>query len=213
MNKLKYILILFTLFNSIKTSNIQYISSRYLRKKILWQKSTLTYSLIGDVSAYNQTSFDAVRQVLNDAFNEWQSNSCFKFNDITPNHHTADIKIIFTNDRLSMKNNNNILYNHEKCDRKFRGSAAHAYFRYHKKYPANIHVNNEFFWLESKPLSGTVSLRTVLLHEIGHVLGLFHSDHLDSVMYEYIFTNQIKSITSNDKNDLYNIYSSTSLCK
>jgi predicted Zn-dependent protease len=205
-NKPKYILVLFTLFKLINTSYI-HASSRYLRKKIQWQKSTLTYTLMGNVSAYNQTSFDSARQALNDAFHEWQINSCFKFVDVTPNNHMADIKIIFTNDR---SNNQNM---HDKCDRKFKGSAAHAFFRYHKKFPANIHINNEFFWIESKPLSGTVSLRTVLLHEIGHVLGLFHSDHLDSVMYEYIFTNQIKSITNNDKNDLSNIYSSSSLCK
>jgi predicted Zn-dependent protease len=67
-------------------------------------------------------------------------------------------------------------------------------------------MNNEFFWMESKP-SGSVSLKTVLLHEIGHVLGLFHSELTDSVMYEYIFTNQIKRIHEVDKQDLRKIYS------
>ena len=60
--------------------------------------------------------------------------------------------------------------------------------------------------MESKP-SGSVSLKTVLLHEIGHVLGLFHSELTDSVMYEYIFTNQIKRIHEVDKQDLRKIYS------
>jgi predicted Zn-dependent protease len=60
--------------------------------------------------------------------------------------------------------------------------------------------------MESNP-SGSVSFKTVLLHEIGHILGLFHSHSIESVMYEYIFTNQVKQIIEIDRNDLNEIYS------
>ena len=38
--------------------------------------------------------------------------------------------------------------------------AGHAFFRNHDKFPAQIHVNNELFWLESTSPPGNISLRT-----------------------------------------------------
>lgn len=176
-------------------------SSRYYSKRALWNQTALSYSLLGNVAERNQTSLQSVRKVLRDSFQEWQNNSCFNFIEVTPSL-TADIKIIFTND----KSNKN--YYHKSCERRFRGTAAHAFFRYHKKYPANIHINNEIFWMESKSPSGSISLKTVLLHEIGHVLGLFHSDDHNSVMYQYIFTNTVKQVTFKDKNEIFFMYKS-----
>ncbi|CAF0779458.1 unnamed protein product [Brachionus calyciflorus] len=147
------------------------VASRYVPKRALWNKYILSYSLDGNVSDKNQTSFLAVKKALFDAFHDWEMNSCFDFIDVTPSQK-SDIKILFTNDKI----------NHKDCNRKFRGTAAHAFYRYHKKFPAHIHINNEIFWMESKKPSGSISLKTVLLHEIGHVLGLYHSDDQKSVM-------------------------------
>lgn len=72
-------------------------------------------------------------------------------------------------------------------------------------------MNNEVFWIESYKMSGSVSLKTVLLHEIGHVLGLFHSVDLNSVMYQYIFTNRVQSISQTDRDSLKGLYDS--FCK
>ncbi|RMZ99131.1 metalloendo ase 1-like [Brachionus plicatilis] len=166
---------------------------RYTPRMARWSKYNLTYSLSGDVSDKNQTSLEAAKKALGDAFSDWQSVSCFVFSEATLN---ADIKIVFTNDKSG----------HLNCNRKFHGTAAHAFFKYHRKYPATIHLNNEIFWMESKSPSGNISLKTVLLHEIGHVLGLYHSDDKDSVMYEGIFTNVIKSLASDDKKALQKLF-------
>ena len=60
--------------------------------------------------------------------------------------------------------------------------------------------------MESNKPSGSVSLKTVFLHEIGHVLGLFHSLDLNSVMYQYIFTNRVQPISQTDRNSLNKLY-------
>lgn len=60
--------------------------------------------------------------------------------------------------------------------------------------------------MESKNPPGSISLKTVLLHEIGHVLGLYHSKDLNSVMYEFIFTNRVLTISYKDRNDLNKLY-------
>lgn len=194
--------------NESKQHKRSVTNSRYYLKRIIWDKRVLTYSLFGNSAAKNQTKFKTLKNSLRESFDEWQNNSCFKFIDQTPSK-LADIKIIFTNDQYAAKIVTDPLslnYTHQNCERRLKGRAGHAFFRYHKKFPAQIHMNNEIFWMESKP-SGGISLKTVLLHEIGHVLGLFHSDMTDSVMYEYIFTNQIKHINQIDKQDLYRIYS------
>jgi predicted Zn-dependent protease len=199
-------------------------TSLYL-KQIQWPKVDLTYSLIGNVASKNQTQTRAVENTLRDAFDEWERNSCFRFTRIIRNLSNADIKIIFTNDRnyaqinqqqqqkQQQLNGTNVQnnYYHRNCTRKFRGSVAHAFFRYNKKFPAHIHVNNEMFWIESRPMSGSISLRTIILHEIGHIMGLFHSSDAESVMFEYVYTNQVKRISPGDRAELAKIYKD--LCK
>ena len=95
--------------------------SKHNKERVLWNKSLITYSLFGNVAAYNQTSYAAVKKALSQSFAEWQSNSCFKFKDVTPSYN-ADIKIIFTNDRLRnspkrVENPYSIDYTHHNCER------------------------------------------------------------------------------------------------
>lgn len=56
---------------------------------------------------------------------------------------------------------------------------------------ADIRINAQnytFYGLSSVP--GSVSMESLALHEIGHVLGLKHNDSLPSVMATYLRTNQ-----------------------
>lgn len=210
LNFLVFVLVLGANATSIVKSKRSAIGSHYYySKKILWNRKSLTYTLTGNVAFRNQTELETVTNVLKESFNEWEKNSCFSFFDARTSSLSADIKVIFTNDRNDTKSK--LEFGHKNCDRRFRGAAAHAFFRNHKKYSANIHVNNEIFWMESKEPKGTISLKTVLLHEIGHVLGLYHSVDINSVMYENIFTNSIKKISIKDKENLEYLY--RFLCK
>lgn len=200
----------------VKRSSQSGFKSSYLFKKALWTKSQLTYSLHGRVESKNQTKFDTVRRVLEEAFQEWEKNSCFLFKDLTDDtslKYLTDIKIIFTNDRLTSKDlilaDGTHSQSHlRKCERLFKatGNAAHAFFRNHKLFPAQIHVNNEFFWMESHKMPGNISLKTLLLHEIGHVLGLMHSKDHEAVMHEFIYTNSVKQISLTDRISLNKLY-------
>lgn len=190
----KYFFILYLIVQTFFANGYIRPGYKYTPRRARWFLYNLTYSLTGVISDKNQTSLQSAKKALNDAFSNWQSISCFEFFDVTPSLN-ANIKIVFTNDKID-----------HHCNRKFHGTAAHAFFKYHNKYPATIHVNNEIFWMESKNPPGSISLKTVLLHEIGHVLGLYHSDKKDSVMYQDIFTNKIKIISDDDKKALDYIY-------
>jgi hypothetical protein len=116
------------------------INSRYYLKRIIWDKKLLTYALFGNLAPKNQTSLLNIKLALREAFDEWQNNSCFKFIDQTPSK-SADIKIIFTSDQYAPKLVTDPLmsnYTHQNCERKLKGRAGHAFFRYHKKFPGKI---------------------------------------------------------------------------
>lgn len=160
----------------------------------LWKNFDLTYTVLGNFAYYNQTQPYTVMNVIRNAFDTWQKNSPYKFTDKTPSKDT-EIKIIFTNDKTFFNDENNNKYIKHECDRQFKNSIAHAFYSDHSKYPGEIHINNEYSWIESTNPQGSISLETILLHEIGHILGLGHSSDPDSIMYPHIYTNQIKSIS------------------
>jgi hypothetical protein len=109
-------------------------NSRYYLKRIIWDKRVLSYSLFGKIANKNQTTLKSIKRSMREAFFEWEKNSCFKFVDLTPSR-LADIKIIFTNDQYSsnfIKTNDplSINYTHQNCERRLKGRAGHAFFRF-----------------------------------------------------------------------------------
>ena len=125
-------------------------NSRYYLKRIIWDKQLLTYALFGNLAHRNQTSLSNIKRALRDAFDEWQNNSCFKFIDQTPSK-SADIKIIFTSDQYAPQLVTDPLisnYTHQNCERRLKGRAGHAFFRYHKKFPGKIVLILIFFSLK-----------------------------------------------------------------
>ena len=115
-------------------------NSRYYLKRIIWDKRVLTYSLFGKIANKNQTTLKSIKRSMREAFWEWEKNSCFKFVDSTPSK-LADIKIIFTNDQYFSDLNGatsssdplSINYTHQNCERRLKGRAGHAFFRFNFK--------------------------------------------------------------------------------
>jgi hypothetical protein len=188
-----------------RSSYAKFHDEKNLHKRI-WNKPILTYAIMGQIAFRNQTNSDLTKNVIRCAFEDWQRHSPYKFYE-TLDQDQADLKVIFTRDNEDESENNISLqhYQHD-CDRKLKNSAAHAYFADHPTYSGEIHVNNEYIWLESSKPSGSISLKTVILHEIGHTLGLIHSMETDSIMYPFIYTNELKNISRQDDIDVHMLY-------
>lgn len=64
----------------------------------------------------------------------------------------------------------------------------------------SIRFNNSFMFFSgarSKQF-GLISFRSVMLHELGHALGLDHNPNKDSVMYAYLNTDEVKLTLSKE---------------
>eukprot|EP00092_Neocalanus_flemingeri_P049169 GFUD01056418.1.p1 GENE.GFUD01056418.1~~GFUD01056418.1.p1 ORF type:complete len:294 (+),score=70.45 GFUD01056418.1:109-990(+) len=129
-----------------------------------WQKQELTFSILNYPTTSRLSNKDVDRAVEK-AFSIWQkgSNLVFKRN----NFGTADIEISFGK------------YDHGD-DQPFDGQGgtlAHAFF---PQFGGDIHVDDSENWTVDE-FNGKDFLQTIV-HELGHSLGLDHSDVTSSVM-------------------------------
>ncbi len=125
---------------------------------------------------------------IQNAFNTWSQYSKFAFSR-TYNLSQADIELSFEG------------VHHLNCDTFDTATLAHATVgTYNGAPPAFIHFNT------TKTFSMTSSgnnLEAVALHEIGHVLGLYHNPNSSAVMYEDY--NYLLDLTHYDLSAFYNI--------
>ena len=139
---------------------------RYALQGSKWRKQRLSYQVMRYPSSSSLTKRDVDRTVEK-AFDMWETASGLEFVNAGENSIDADIEISFAS------------YEHGDGD-PFDGpggTLAHAYF---PEFGGDVHMDDTEQWtLESE--RGTNLLQT-LTHEIGHSLGLSHSDIRDSVM-------------------------------
>lgn len=141
-------------------------------------QSDLTY-------AFGRNFPDSFVPPVVSAFDEWASGSGYFTFSRVADIVTSDLKISFQ--RMS------------HGDRDFNGTGgtiAHAFA------PTNgtLHFDADENWsLGPGPVANAIDFKSVALHEIGHLLGLSHSEHQDAVMWRSISRGVVKDkLTSDD---------------
>ncbi|CAL0331494.1 unnamed protein product [Lupinus luteus] len=147
--------------------------------------------------------------VFTDAFNRWSEAiaelNLTKLIFTETNYNTSDIKIGFY-----ILNNNvedvvaGTLIRYQEGSYNGNGNKIVGDIRLDSsKYWILPGYNGTWSWLD-----GRFDLGTVAMHQIGHILGLSHSQLANSVMYPSISTtNEIKlELTADDKNNILNVF-------
>uniref|UniRef100_A0A914QBY5 Peptidase metallopeptidase domain-containing protein n=1 Tax=Panagrolaimus davidi TaxID=227884 RepID=A0A914QBY5_9BILA len=156
-----------------------------------WTKDIIMYSLVGPFSSDVPVSILGI--VMRDAFPLWSKHipkdfietvDIIDFDNETLNFQKAAIKIGF----WKRSHGDNVIFDGNG------GIVAHT------ENNRNLHYDIEEKWHvyseNEVEMNGTMDLSTVTLHEIGHILGLPHSNNSESIMYPYF-------INPFDKNQKY----------
>ena len=132
-----------------------------------WNKNILSYCIMNLTPKLTEES---INQQIDSAFKVWKKNSALKFIKVKPNE-PCDIKISF----CQKEHGDGFPFNGRG------GVLAHGF------YPGggiggDLHFDAEENWVDKKTPPGH-NLFVVSVHEIGHCLGLTHSNNAESVMY------------------------------
>lgn len=138
-------------------------------------------------NTYKTFSKDLIENVLDQAFKSWEKYINLSFQKTSDLSKNPIIKIgFFKKDHV--------------CDEKFDGKSgilAHATFPIYTS-KLFIHFDSDENWcFDEKMLSCKLSIKfyNIALHEIGHILGLTHSQCVKSIMHEKY--NRFKNSLSN----------------
>jgi hypothetical protein len=138
-----------------------------------------------------------MKELAQKAFDQWESVSNLKFNY---NSVKPDILISFSN--TLFQHNHNSRCQKGICSSSFDGKGnvlAHGFFPNNNEC-LGIHFDkseNWYFGESGNTPDGQINFYTVLLHEIGHTLGIEHSANNNSIMYAY-YKGDIDKLTQDD---------------
>lgn len=143
-----------------------------------------------------------ILKVTQAAFDVWSKHADIKFE-----HNNINPDITISNKRKIHKfqRSSNI------CIYKFDGIGGvlgHAYYPDETNSPIEIHIDADEKWylkMDNQAPKNMTNLFVTLIHEIGHSLGLGHSNDPNSVMYAFYNTDDIKLELQTD--DIYGIQS------
>lgn len=164
------------------------------RLRSRWQKDDLTYVIYSFTSDIDQ---ETQRQIFRQAFDTWSSVTPLNFTEVNTAGE-ADIIIGFGWGRHCE------LYQASGApcgpDPGFdapMGILAHCYFPGQGNISGDAHFDENEFWGQNSE-SGKISLLSTAIHELGHGLGLEHSQDPNAIMYGQYNPNNPKTTLSND---------------
>ncbi|WCJ20891.1 Metalloendoproteinase 3-MMP [Euphorbia peplus] len=156
-------------------------------------KYQLTYTFKSGIPVEEILSEQEVKSAFSQAFRSWEGASRFKFQEV-PEGSSADIVIGF------------FKRDHGDGDA-FDGPGmvlAHSFF----PEDGRSHYDGEESW-STNPDDTQMDLQSVVLHELGHVLGLGHSRDPEAIMYSGIAPGTIKrELTQDDIDGIQALYDS-----
>ncbi|KAJ1389887.1 PGBD-like superfamily [Sesbania bispinosa] len=132
---------------------------------------------------------DGVKSLFRDAFNRWSNVTLLNFTETT-SFNDSDIKIVFV-----------------KFDGK-GGMVGSADTNYSMSV-GDIYLDSEEQWvLPSEKVSeeDDVDLESVVMHQVGHLLGLGHSSVEEAVMYPIVLQEKKTELTNDDLQRIKQIY-------
>lgn len=157
-----------------------------------WNKVNLKYYFInGTRHLSNNVAHNAVKE----AFAIWAGNSVLTFTEVS-SRDQADIKISWSTGNHGDGDQNSFDGN--------SGVLAHAYYPYPAggRYAGELHFDDDEIWTTN---GVGVDLTTVALHEIGHLLGIQHTDDTQAIMQPF-YNGPNRHLGLDDLLAIWNLY-------
>lgn len=157
-----------------------------------------------NISWHFPLSNSKMKEIVTKVFNIWQEVTNLKFTYSTKN---PDILISFSGKQFNHTNSprcqtGNCVFNFDGNG----GVLAHASFPNNDNC-VEVHLDSNEDWYYEYDIApeSKVSLFAVLLHEIGHSLGLPHSKDVNSIMFGY-YSGYVMELSQNDIDTTRNLY-------
>lgn len=149
-----------------------------------WPKNSLSYKYLNSTSDLPE---NRQREIIKESFDRWEGVSALKFKEVQSNE-SSDLSIAF---HQGSHGDGNPFDNGGGPD---GNTLAHAFFPPPAGGPwtGSLHFDEFELW-KDQPGGAGIRLYNVSLHEIGHLLGLDHSQDQNAIMYAYY---------GEDRNDL-----------